>query len=84
MTPRADEVGLDLPAIGHHDQSVGTGRGLSPAPHRIGGIVFVNETAALSMLAIGWAVMMPILMRLGETLDGVSSESEAPVVERAS
>jgi hypothetical protein len=24
------------------------------------------------MLAIGWAVMMPLLMQLGERLDGVS------------
>ena len=28
-----------------------------------------------TMLAIGWAVMMPLLMRLGERLDGVSPGS---------
>ena len=54
------------------------------AGHKIGGIVFVNEMAAVAMLGIGWAVMMPILMRLGETLDGVSPESEAAVVGRTS
>ena len=42
------------------------------AGHKIGGIVFVDQTAALAMLAIGWAVMMPLLMYLGERLDGVS------------
>ena len=50
--------------------------------HKIGGIVFVNEMAALAMLAIGWAVMMPILMRLGETLDGVSPQPEAALQGR--
>ena len=42
------------------------------AGHKIGGIVFVDQTAAIAMLAIGWAVMMPVLMRLGERMDGVS------------
>ncbi len=54
------------------------------AGHKIGGIVFVNETAALAMLAIGWAVMMPVLMRLGETLDGVSVDAGTVVGERIS
>ena len=49
------------------------------AGHKIGGITFVNEPAALAMLAIGWAVMMPILMRLGELLDGISPEARAVV-----
>ena len=52
--------------------------------HKIGGIQFVNEMAALSMLAIGWAVMMPVLMRLGEILDGISPDSRAVVGERLS
>ena len=47
--------------------------------HKIGGIVFVNEVAALAVLAVGWAVIMPILMRLGELLDGVSPEAQAAV-----
>jgi hypothetical protein len=43
------------------------------AGHKIGGIQFVDQTAAIAMLAIGWAVIMPLLMRLGERLDGISS-----------
>ena len=45
------------------------------AGHKIGGIQFVDQTAAIAMLAIGWAVIMPLLMQLGERLDGVSPES---------
>lgn len=45
------------------------------AGHKIGGIVFVDQTAAIAMLAIGWAVIMPLLIQLGERLDGVSSQS---------
>ena len=42
------------------------------AGHKIGGIQFVDQAAAIAMLAVGWAVIMPLLMRLGERLDGVS------------
>jgi len=42
------------------------------AGQRIGGIQFVDETAALVMLAAGWSVMMPLLVRLGEAFDGMS------------
>jgi hypothetical protein len=41
------------------------------AGQALGGIVLVNQTAALIALAIGWAIMMPILMRLAENLDGM-------------
>ena len=44
------------------------------AGHKIGGIQFVDQAAALAMLAIGWAVMMPLLMQLGERFDGVTTE----------
>lgn len=37
----------------------------------LGGITLVNETAALTALAVGWAIMMPVLMRLSESLDGM-------------
>ena len=43
--------------------------------HKIGGIQFVDQTAAIAMLAIGWAIMMPVLMQLGERLDGVSPDA---------
>jgi hypothetical protein len=45
------------------------------AGHKIGGIQFVDQPAALVMLAIGWAVMMPLLVQIGERLDGVSPEA---------
>lgn len=45
------------------------------AGHKIGGIQFVDQPAAVAMLAIGWAIMMPLLMHLGERLDGISPES---------
>ena len=44
------------------------------AGHKIGGIVFVDQAAAIAMLAVGWAIIMPLLMQLGERLDGVSPE----------
>lgn len=46
------------------------------AGHRIGGIEFVDQMTALAMLAVGWAIIMPVLVRLGETLDGVSPSQE--------
>lgn len=45
------------------------------AGHKIGGIQFVDQPAAVAMLAIGWAIMMPLLMHLGERLDGVSRDA---------
>ncbi len=41
------------------------------AGNKLGAIEFVNETAALAALAVGWAVMLPLLMRLAERLNGV-------------
>ena len=41
------------------------------AGQALGGILLVNQVAALAALAIGWAVMMPLLMRLAESLDGM-------------
>lgn len=41
------------------------------AGEKIGGIVLSNQFAALLVLAVGWAVMMPILMWLSENLDGM-------------
>ena len=45
------------------------------AGHKIGGIQFVDQGPAIAMLAVGWAVMMPVLMQLGERFDGVSPEA---------
>lgn len=38
---------------------------------KLGGIVFVDQVAALAALAIGWGSAMPILMALSKRLDGV-------------
>jgi len=40
---------------------------------KLGGIVFVDQVAALVALAIGWAVAMPLLMALSKRLDGVAA-----------
>ena len=38
--------------------------------HRLGALEFGDQTAALLALAIGWAVITPILMRLATRFDG--------------
>ena len=42
------------------------------AGQKLGGMLFVDSTAAIVALAIGWGLAMPVLMRLAEELDGVS------------
>jgi hypothetical protein len=41
------------------------------AGEALGAIVVVDRFAAMTALAIGWAFMMPMLMRLAENLDGM-------------
>jgi hypothetical protein len=41
------------------------------AGQALGGIVLANQVAALTALAVGWAIMMPILMWLSESFDGM-------------
>ncbi|MBT5220799.1 MAG: DUF2878 domain-containing protein [Woeseia sp.] len=53
------------------------------AGQALGGIVLVNQFAALTALAIGWAVMMPMLMRLSENLDGMPGRRRNWIVERS-
>jgi hypothetical protein len=48
------------------------------AGQKLGGIDLVNQFAALAALAIGWAVMMPILLRLSEIFDGMSELPAGP------
>jgi hypothetical protein len=38
---------------------------------RLGGLQFINESAALIALAIGWALITPLLVALGQRFDGV-------------
>lgn len=44
------------------------------AGQKLGGIIFLDYTAALLALAIGWAVAMPLLLSLSTKLDGISDE----------
>lgn len=41
------------------------------AGEALGGIVLTNRISALIALAIGWAIILPILMRLSEEMDGM-------------
>jgi hypothetical protein len=52
------------------------------AGQALGGIVLSNEVAALAALAIGWAVMMPMLMSLSENLDGMPGRRRVWIAER--
>ena len=47
------------------------------AGETLGGIVLSNQFAALAALAIGWAIMMPMLMCLSENLDGMPGRRRA-------
>ena len=47
---------------------------------KLGGIELSNPVAAIIALGIGWAVMMPILIRLSEIFDGMSTE---PVLQKS-
>ena len=48
----------------------------------LGGIILVNQPAALIALAIGWAIMMPTLMWLSETFDGMPGQPRKWTAER--
>ena len=50
---------------------------------KLGGIILSNQPAAIVALAIGWAIMMPILMRLSENLDGMPGRRRNWIAERA-
>jgi len=52
------------------------------AGQKIGGIVLSNQPAALAALAIGWAIMMPMLMCLSENLDGMPGRRRNWIAER--
>ena len=43
------------------------------AGEKLGGIILVDQFAALAALGIGWALMMPLLLRLSEMLDGFAA-----------
>ena len=53
------------------------------AGEALGGIIIVNQFAALAALAIGWAVIMPTLMWLSENLDGMPGPRRNWIAERS-
>ena len=53
------------------------------AGEALGGIVLVNQFAALGALAVGWAVMMPMLIWLSENLDGMPGRPRKWLAERS-
>lgn len=49
----------------------------------IGSVILIDEIAALIALAIGWAVIMPLLMRLSQSLDGMPGPRRAGIAENS-
>ena len=49
------------------------------AGQKLGGIILVDQLAALLALGIGWAIMMPLLLWLSAAFDGFASPRNAPV-----
>mgnify|MGYP001812575536 FL=1 len=45
---------------------------------KLGGLVFLDMTAALTMLAVGWAIIMPALIWLSKRLDGMQPHAAEP------
>ena len=45
----------------------------------LGGLMFVDLTASLIMLAVGWALIMPALVWVAKQLDGMSRPDREPV-----
>lgn len=43
---------------------------------KLGALVFVDQTAALIALAIGWALLTPLLLQLAKRYDGLLSASD--------
>lgn len=54
------------------------------AGQALGAIVLTNQVAALVALAIGWAIMMPLLMWLSENLDGMPGKRRKWLAEATS
>jgi hypothetical protein len=48
---------------------------------KLGGIELVHQYAALGALAVGWAAMMPVLMWLSETFDGMADKRAVVATE---
>ena len=46
------------------------------AGQRLGGVEFPNAMLSLAVLGLGWAVLMPLLLKLAERFDGVGSAAQ--------
>jgi len=53
------------------------------AGQKLGGIILVDQTSALLALGIGWAAMMPLLLRLSETFDGFAASASKVAMAKA-
>ena len=47
---------------------------------KLGGIVFIDKTAGLIALSVGWGLMMPLLVLLAERFDGMQPTSAVGTV----
>lgn len=47
------------------------------AGHQLGAVEMADPVAALTVLAIGWAILMPVLSRLAQQFDGFNRSSPA-------
>jgi len=45
---------------------------------KLGGIEFVNAPAAMIALAVGWAAMLPLIVKLAERFDGITVKDMLP------
>ncbi len=52
-----------------------SGPGSYIAGNKIGAIAFIDQNAALTALAVGWAVLLPLLMYVSDELDGIETLS---------
>lgn len=53
------------------------------AGQALGGIVIENQFAALTALGVGWAIIMPLLIRLSENFDGMPGPRRNWIRERS-
>lgn len=50
---------------------------------RLGAVEFIQAQPALITLALGWAITMPVLMRLAQHFDGISGPQALGMLEKA-
>lgn len=53
------------------------------AGNKLGGIVFLDQTAALIALGLGWAVLMPVLMWLAQRLEADSKADTGAIKQES-